>query len=391
MTSTFKTSTCKINVRIVTVLLLALSLNGCSWLFGKEGVFPDRSNDYLKADSLPPLQVPDDVDKRVLGQLYVIPEIDKAEFEYPDEFRAPRPQALSANVYSEKVKIQRLGEKRWIYINTTPSEVWPRVRNFLNTAGLSVEKTDAEKGLIETNWLQFKEESELRQKYLLRIEQGVQPDSTEIHIVHVNASLNDPITAVVNWPEKSMNDEREDSIVRDLASNLADEVNAGAASLLAQTIGGDSKIAIVSRDREPILRMELAMVRAWATLTVALKQEGFRTLEEDSNARIFYIDYRDPEEGEGFFRGWFGGDDDDYPTLNEVLTSLKLADNAENRALFPPIAFQEGKPLKDVKGMLVLVTETPGAIEVTLRDAEGKPLELRQAREYLGIIRRNLI
>jgi len=381
------------NIIVCCVAVVVLvNLNGCSWLFGREGMFPDRSNDYLKADSLPPMQVPPDVDRRVLGQLYVVPEINKAAFEYPEEFVAPRPQALSANVHNEKVKIQRLGDRRWIYINTTPSEVWPRVRNFLNSAGLAVEKTDAEKGIIETAWLQYRDQPNFRHKFLFRIEQGVQPDSTEIHVVHINSDLNTPQPANVSWPDRSVDDERENTIVQELARNLADEVSAGSASLLAQTIGGDSKIVIESRDREPIMRMELSMVRAWATLSVALQQEGFRVIEDDVNARIFYVDYRDPDEGEGFFRGWFsGGDDNDYPTLNEVLSAMELEDTELNRALFPPIAFTEGKSLRNPKGLLVLVTENNGVIEVLLRDARGDTLEVRQARDYLGIIRRNLI
>ena len=375
--------------RIVLICVCA-NLSACSWLFGKDGLFPDRSNDYLKANSLPPLQVPEGVDRRVLGQLYVVPEIDKAEFEYPDQFEAPRPEALSANVYSERVKIQRLADRRWIYVNTNPSEVWPRVRNYLNANGFAVEKTDAQQGLIETAWLQFQQAPTLRNKFLFRIEQGVQPESTEIHIIHVSTSANTP-PSQVQWPAKSMDDEREQNLVQQLATHLADEVNAGAASLLAQTIGGDSKVSIVSRGREPILRMELSLVRARATVSVALQQEGIRTLEEDPNSRIFYADYRDPEEGEGFFRGWFSGDDDNYPTLNEVLSSLALADTPENRRLFPPIAFEAGPPLKENKGFLVIMTETDEAIEVSLRDVNGQPLDNRVAREYLGIIRRNLI
>ncbi len=378
----------------ITFILLAsvcFGLTGCSWLFGDEGYFRSRSNDYLKADSLPPLNVPENVDKRVLGQVFVVPEIDKADFEYPKTFEAPRPQALSANVYSEKVKIQRLGEDRWIFLNTSPSEVWPRVRNFLNSAGLSVATTDAQQGLIETAWLQFTQSPDVRQRFLIKIEQGVQPDSTEIHVLQVYASLNAPVVDEIQWPESSMDSEREAWMIQELASSLADEVNAGSASLLAQTIGGDSKVAIVSKGQEPVLRMELEMLRAWATLSVALQQEGLRTLEENVDSRLFYVDYRDPDEGEGFFRGWFSGDEE-YPSLNNLLSALRIDDNAENRRLFPTIAFSRSlAPLENAPGFIVIVSEVEGAIEVSLRDTLGKTLEPRDARDYLGIIRRNLI
>lgn len=379
-------------IKCVT-LLCVVSLSGCGVLFGEDGYFRDRGDDYLKADSIPPMQVPDHVDQNLLGQLYVIPDVSQADYEYPKEFVAPRPEALSSNVYSDNVKIQKLGESRWIFINASPSEVWPRVRNFLNSNGLQVERTDAPRGVIETSWLKFKDEPGTRDKYLLRIEQGVQPDSAEVHVVHLSMPSEAELPAQVNWPQRSSSAERESWMVDELAANLAAQIGSASASLLAQTIGGEDKITIVTKDREPVLRMELAMIRAWATLNHALQQEGLQTIDEDSVAQMYYVQYADPEQSEGFFSGWFSRDETlEQHSVSELLSHMKLADTPANRALFPPEAFEQNQQaLKDVPGYLFIVNDKSGIVEVYVRDAYGQLLNPRDARELLGMVRRNLI
>lgn len=375
-----------------TALLTAVNLAGCGVFFGEEGYFRDRGDDYLKADSIPPVQVPDGLDRDALGQLYVIPDINKAVYEYPTKFETPRPEALSSNVYSESVKIQKLGDERWIFVNASPSEVWPRVRSFLNSNRLAVERTDAPRGIIETAWLNFKDDPGSRDKYRLHIEQGVQPDSSEIHVTHLSMPRDAELPERLSWPEQSSNAERESWMVDELAANLAAEMSSATASLLAQNIGGAPKVELVAEEREPLLRMELQMIRAWATLSHALQQEGLQLIDANSDKQMFYVQYQDPEASEGFFSGWFSRDAavQSY-TVDELLADMKLADTPENRKLFPPEAFQGGSEIRNAPGYLFVVTEKEGLIKVAVRDASGQMLEPRQARELLSMVRRNLI
>lgn len=378
-------------IALPTVLASSAILSGCGVFFGEDGIFRDSSNDYLKAESIPPIELAGNTNTEVFGELYVIPKQDKANYEYPDEFEVPRPDALSTSAFTEKVKIQRLGENRWIAINTSPAEVWPRVRRFLNSNGLSVDRTNPQEGIIETAWLQFKDDPDNRDKYRFSIEQGVQPDSAEIHVTHLSLSRDVEVPAAVDWSDKSTNAERESWMVDELAASLANDTGSGSASLLAQTIGGEDKIALVAKNQEPVLRMNLDQVRAWATLSYSLEQEGFRLIDENEDFRIFYVDYENPDESEGFFSGWFSDDEKTYPALDAVISQLNLQDTAENRKLFPAAAFASAQKRSDAAGYLVLVTPEAEGLEVSIRDASGQRLEPRQARELLTTIRRNLI
>ena len=47
----------------VLLALLNVSLSGCGFFFGDDGVFRNRENDYLMADNIPPLVLDENLDK----------------------------------------------------------------------------------------------------------------------------------------------------------------------------------------------------------------------------------------------------------------------------------------------------------------------------------------
>ena len=44
-------------LRVAVALTITVGLQGCGYLFGDKGVFRDTSNDYKRAEELPPLQL----------------------------------------------------------------------------------------------------------------------------------------------------------------------------------------------------------------------------------------------------------------------------------------------------------------------------------------------
>lgn len=98
----------------VALCISSLSLAGCG-VFGNDGYFRDRSNDYQQADSLAPLQIPEGINAKHQEELYEIPQIASNGLEEGD-FEVPRPQALSVNAGLERVKIQKLGSNRWVLV-----------------------------------------------------------------------------------------------------------------------------------------------------------------------------------------------------------------------------------------------------------------------------------
>lgn len=384
-------------------IALTAGLNtGCSNLFGQEGYFRDRGHDYLRADVIEPMAVPEGVESRQVEQLYVIPSEENIDLATTDEFEVPRPQPLSGSAFADKVKIQKLGQKRWILVSTEPSDVWPKVRNFLARNRLEVVFTDATNGIIETGWLQFKDDQERKDKYRIQIEQGVQPDNTEIHVLHMNVDRDIPGRGQVNWPSQSISAEREAWMLDELAATLATDATGQATSLLAQTIGVEDKVKLTRDGGEPILNLDLDYTRAWATVGHAVQQQGFTLWEQDSDIGIYYVAYQpgiggeEEDEEPGFFSSLFGSDDPQQLatspySLQQVLAHLQLDDTPANRAIFASISSNKSEPLQNVPGYLVVVRGLEDNIEIRIRDGYARQLDTRKAKELLNVIRRNLI
>lgn len=403
-------------LKSILATALSLSLAGCGTLFGPEGYFRDRGDDYLAAEEVAALEVPAGTDKKALEELYPIPAAvklkgdDEQVTQVAASFSVPRPTALGANAFGDAIKIQKLSDKRWILASLPPSEVWPRVRHFLSSNGLRVVYTDAINGLIETGWLQFKDSKGRKDRYRLQIEQGVQPDSTEIHILHLSVSADVTGDGSVNWPSKSINPEREAWLVDELAATLASPNSAAATSLLAQTIGGATKVELIDVDAEPVMTMSLSRTRAWATLGYAVNQQGMARMDENANIGLYYVDFvgiEEPEE-DGFFSGigsWFSfGEKPDAAleskpsnkaatspySLDEIISHLPRAQDVQQLLPNLPVTATD-ESLDDVPGYLVFVSGDSGNLQIRIRDGYGQRIETQQAKDLLKHIRRNLI
>ncbi len=381
----------------LVVASLTVSLSGCGMFFGEEGVFRNREGDYVKADNIPPLVLPAGKKSETMGELYPIPPITATDFGYDptaDDYEVPRPMPISANLEQENVKIQRVGSESWILLNAAPGEVWPRIRNFLNVNTLAVSKADIGKGIIETSWLQFKTDLSTYDRYRLQIDQGVQPETTEIHITHMSVPVAEKPAADMGWPRRSVNPEREKWMLDELAATLASESTEGGTSLLAQNIGGSVKANLGVSGSEPIMTIKLDRQRSFATLTYAAKRDGFTTFEADVDAGLYYVHYIDPEDAApGWFRRTFHiGLEPKIPTTPYSLEQIKtnmLTGEAFDKA--PRSDRDEEKTLPDAPGYLIVVSGTDGNFVVRVRDPYGKRLTPHEARELLTVLRRNLI
>lgn len=386
-------------VRLGSLACLSVSLSGCGMFFGDDGVFRNRENDYLKADSLPPLVLPANTNKEALGELYPIPPISAADFGYDataSEYEVPRPMPLSANMLQDSVKIQRVGENSWILVNDAPGELWPRIRNFLNNNGLSVTRADLKQGIIETGWLQFKTDLNTQDRYRLQIDQGIQPETSEIHITHMSIPGATKPTVDPDWPAKSVNAEREKWFLDELAATLASDSTEGGTSMLAQGISSNAsaKAALGMFKNEPVMTLKLDKTRTMATIAYAAKRDGFQLFDSDASTGMFYVHYRNPEDAKP---GWFKRLLHIGASQKPATTPYKLEQLAAN--MLQGDAFESApysnrddeRKLKDAPGYLVVVTGKPGDYLIRVRDPYGKRLKPREARELITKLRKNLI
>lgn len=386
-------------VRLSCLVCLGFSLTGCGVFFGDDGIFRNRQNDYLKSDGLPPLVLPPTANKEAISELYPIPPISASDFGFDvtaADFDVPRPLPMSANMLQDNVKIQRVGENSWILVNVAPGELWPRIRNFMNTNTLSIARSDLKQGIIETGWIQFKTDLNSQNRYRLQIDQGIQPETSEIHITQV--SIPGSVKPVVEpeWPSKSVNPEREKWLLDELAATLASDLTAGGTSLLAQGIGSNisAKAALAMHKNEPVMLLKLDTVRTMATIGYAVKHDGFYLFDSDVKAGLFYVAYKNPDDDKpGWFKRFFHiGLHPKPPTtpysIEQIAANMLHGDAFETA----PFSIRDDeKVLKKAPGYLVVVTGKDGEYVIRVRDPYGKRLRPKEARQLITILRKNLI
>lgn len=359
----------------LAALLAAGVAGGCGWFSDDKGIFVDKSDDYLDVEENAPLEVPSGLDTAAVEDPYPIPEItDRLRPEYyPD--RPPRPDAIYANDNRDEVRIQRLGERRWLVVPEPPTTVWPKVKQFLADNGVALAWESPGQGRLDTEWMHVEDEqyrdvvrqviregtdaadiSGGRDRVRLRVEPGLRERNSEIHLRYENSDFADA------GPEQLVDLRRtqshlggvEQEMLTELGAYIAARVAEQAVSMVAQDIGTGVKSSIeLDAGGDPVLALRLDYDRAWATVGQALARASIDVVEADeSNGRyrISLPEDLDVEAQEpGFLRRLFtfGG-----PDMRELQLTLE---RAGDDAFVVNALNAEGEPLEREFGQQVLV------------------------------------
>lgn len=352
--------------RSILVLTLLATLNSCSALFGRDGYFRDRGDDYMVSQEIPPMRVPQGLDSGALSELFVIPPVSNDYLDPGQEFKVPRPLLTSKGERAE-VKIQKLAKQRWIVINDSPAVVWPRVKQFLEDNNIASHSEDALSGKIETVWLKLASDPDTKDRYLINIQPGLHRGTTEVSLIQMTVAANVPGAGNVNWPEFSVKPDREKWMLDRLATTLA-APQEGSVSLLAQSIVGSRRVEVVHlQNEEPFMLMAVEYQRAWASVAGALQQGGFELQSENASEGfmtvLFDPEYRAMEEPPGFIAKLFGAERRQKKRIAERTLSYQI---------------------------LVGRIE-PTDIRVFCRDTNGESLDPQQAEKVLHLLRSQLL
>lgn len=335
--------------------LLLATLTGCGYLFGDQGVFPDTSENYKKAPELPVIAVPEGKSTQSMQEIYPIPEVQDSML-MAGEFEVPRPTPLVAGSADEIVRIQKLGDASWALITEAPGQVWPQVRSFLTSAGISVARIDARAGTIESGWMELDGQS-MSSRYRMRIEQGVQRGTSELHVLQMVQAGD-----VESWPTTSDNPDQEAEMLQALAQYIANSSGAAPVSMVAnQAIDAAGKISLKeSAEGEAYIALALPFDRAWASLGRALQKSTFEITDKDRSTGVYYTRFLGPdsEEEDGWF-DWLWASDEEHPHQDEVFT-------------------------------VTVERVDASAVTIHLRPEPGVALELRDQQALLSLIKGNI-
>jgi outer membrane protein assembly factor BamC len=337
------------------VLTMPLTLlAGCSFLFGEDGLFPDNSEQYKNAPELAQITVPPRLEGAKSEPIYPIPNVRNAGA-LTSEFEVPRPAPLTAGAEYDAVRIQSLGDESWALVAVAPGQLWPQVRAFLTASGIGVAASDAQAGLIDTQFVTLKDRA-LPARFRFRVEAGVQRNTAELHVLQQDQAVTDEA-----WPVASNDLELEKNMLRNVAQFIANSADSAPVSMMADRAMGDSgRITLEDTQDYTRLRLRLGFARAWASVTKGLPDSGFTIDDRDRSAGLFYVTFAGPqsEVEEGWFDWLWGGEED--------------------------------HPLAGQRYQVKLSTQTDDEVVITLMGSDGAAIARRDQQALLTILKGNI-
>lgn len=289
-------------IKTLCSLVMLASLSACSMLglelFGEEGFFRDRQGDYLEAESIPRINVPDDKDSYIIDDLLVIPELQSST---GDAFvDVPRPRPLQGNP-DQTVVIQSMNESSWVVVDASVSQVWPRVRQYWLENDIELAQEDPVSGLLDTNWFIQDGNTETQEKFRLLVEPGFQDESAEVSLIHISVPQDEALSERVTWPNQSMDVVYATEILGEISIYLANEMRnyqASTVSFLAGNTSNEGRATILTEDGLNMLHLRADYERSWAAVGRALERAEIEIVEEDVDAGFFSVIYGETLEEE---------------------------------------------------------------------------------------------
>lgn len=354
--------------RVVAVCLLCSYIMACTSfskgldkvpvagrLVGDDGYFRDRRDEYLEAGTIPDTIIPDTMDSYIIDDLYVIPEVNSSQ--QLEVGQVPRPRSLEGKSDREVV-IQTIEDNSWIVAGASPSQIWPRLKDYWVVNNVLLDYENPTTGVMETTWFELKDQGESQEKFHISIENGFQDNSSEIRLQHVSSPLDQPVPANVDFSIQTGEDETGDEVLRSISvylAEIADIYQAASVSFLAGNISDKGRASLSTMDDGNVqMRLNADYDRSWAAVGLALSRvEGVEVLKStkaDGIYELSYVPVIDEDEKPGFLGRLFSNGSDSAYTLRLQLLPSGDAVFVEGVELSI-----DGQPVEDIDAVNQLV------------------------------------
>ena len=303
--------------------LMGLSLVGCSTI---DSLMTGDKIDYKSAGKAPTLEVPPDLSQLSRDNRYAIPggAVTASSFQQGSSATALPVAALSVG----DVRIERMGNQRWLVVNRPIDQLWGPVRDFWLESGFLLTLDQMNLGILETDWAENRAKlpqdfiratlgkmldnlysTSERDKFRTRLERS--GNGTEVFVSHrgmievyTNNKIGDKQTV---WQPREADPELETEFLRRLMLKL------GVAQEQAKALtaaGATAPVARVSNvNNIPVLQLNEDFERSWRRVGLSLDRTGFTVEDRDRAQGTYFVRYVEPNPDKaepGFLARLFG-------------------------------------------------------------------------------------
>ena len=276
--------------RLTKIFFLTFILSSCSYFL------TDHKNDYLNEKQEKSLNFPDNLNTRPIIDYYPINTVSQENV--GSQYEIPMPQQVFSSGTSNEVRMHRLGEIRWVYVETLPSSAWPMMNDFWVTSGYGLAKSDPTSGIIVSSNLGTADQET---KLVMKVEHGIRQASSEIFITHIT-------NIEGQWIRVQGEENLEEVTMRKVLDYFASTPPSGGTSLVALNLNYGQKASLKQDEsKSNFIELNLEYARAWAAVDRALKEALIDVNDLDREEGVFYVNFSREEE-KGFVRRMFSGD-----------------------------------------------------------------------------------
>ena len=224
-------------------------------------------------------------DITILLDLYPINgEIDKEKLSY----ELQRPRQFFSSGSNNEIRLHKLGQIRWLYVESLPSSVWPILNQYIeNENDLSIRISDPDEGVIETEIFNRRDKEV---KYRFKVEHGIRQASTELFFTELVKQEND-------WAILDNDNSEADEFLRKLLDYFSSATVSQGTSLVALNLNQGRKSEVINtNDGKSYIKLSIGFARTWAALNRALKEAAINVKDLNREEGYVLINYGLPEE-----------------------------------------------------------------------------------------------
>ena len=279
-------------IKPLLATLALILLASCSYFL------TDHKNDYLKEKQTESLVLPEDQSSRPIVDYFPINTENNEQI--GSEYEIPMPQQVFSSGTSNEVRMHKLGELRWVYVETLPSSAWPVMKDFWISSNYGLSLSNPNTGIIESKTI---ENLDNNSKFIMKIEHGIRQASSEVFVSHV-------VQQNGEWIRVSGEDNLEAKVLRQVLDYFASSPSSGGTSLVALNLNyGQKAVLKQSEDNQnSFIELNLEYARSWAAVDRALKEALITVNDLDRDQGIFFVEFSKQEEEKGFVRRLFSNE-----------------------------------------------------------------------------------
>lgn len=325
----------KLSIILVLVSLAGLSACSKNPIYGDEGVFRDKNQDYQQAATVPRLKVPEHLDSSSIKDRLIIPEIGTVATQHEGDFEAPRPSFFYAEAGNDVVNMARDGKEKFILVNEKPADVWQKMIEFWTYNHMELAIIDPQQGVMETDWIKdataeetgffmglvksvtFQDDpSNQLDKLRIRLARDENPNKTAIRMQHVRASAEDE-NPTADWSKKDSDVSYKSDMMYALLHYLSKATESTTAVALKRKESSKAMLSQLGRDADsnPVLKVNGSIDSVWTAIDSAMKEAKVDVGSSNKDIGKYYISYTtttrfNEEESGGFwsFVEWLHSD-----------------------------------------------------------------------------------